>query len=46
MLNDFKSMTKYERYKLTVDFMRFLETMGAPFIIVALQYFLRKMGAL
>jgi hypothetical protein len=43
MLNDLKSMTKYERYKLAVDFMRFLATMGAPFIIVALQYILRRL---
>jgi len=39
-------MSPYEQYKLTVDFMRFLATMLAPFMIVALQYIMRKLGAL
>jgi hypothetical protein len=31
---DFKTMTPYERYKLKVDFLRFLATMAAPIMIV------------
>jgi hypothetical protein len=31
---DFKQMTAYERRKLQVDFMRFIATLGAPFVII------------
>jgi hypothetical protein len=34
-----KSMSSYERAKLVVDFMRFLATAAAPFMIVGLGYF-------
>jgi len=35
--DDFKQMSPYEKRKLQVDFMRFIATLGAPFIIVGLQ---------
>ena len=31
---DFKHMTPYERRKLQVDFLRFIATLGAPFMII------------
>lgn len=31
---EFKEMTPYERYKLKVDFLRFIATMMAPIMIV------------
>jgi hypothetical protein len=34
-----KSMSSYERAKLIVDFMRFLATAAAPFLIVLLGHF-------
>lgn len=34
---DLKQMSPYEKWKLRVDFMRFLATMLAPFMIVGLQ---------
>lgn len=34
-----KSMSSYEKAKLVVDFMRFLATAAAPFMIVGLGYF-------
>ena len=34
-----KNMSSYERAKLVVDFMRFLATAAAPFLIVGLGYF-------
>jgi hypothetical protein len=34
--DDFKKMTPYEQYKLKVDFLRFIATMGAPFMIIFL----------
>jgi hypothetical protein len=36
---DFKQMSPYEKWKLRVDFMRFIATMLAPFMMVALGYF-------
>jgi hypothetical protein len=33
---DFKEMSAYERRKLQVDFLRFIATLGAPFMIVIL----------
>jgi|GEM_PF-5661395 hypothetical protein len=33
---DFEQMTPYEKWKLRVDFLRFVATMGAPFMIVIL----------
>ena len=44
LINDIKEMTKYERYKLTVDFMRFMATMLAPFVIVGLQWAMKHFG--
>lgn len=35
---DFEKMSPYERYKLKVDFLRFVATMGAPFMIVLLSH--------
>lgn len=35
---DFEEMTPYERLKLKVDFLRFLATLGAPFIMVTFGY--------
>lgn len=43
---DLSSMNKYERYKLTVDFMRFVATMLAPVMIVSLQILMKKWGLL
>lgn len=31
---DFKQMTAYEKRKLQVDFLRFIATLGAPFVII------------
>jgi hypothetical protein len=39
---DFKKMTPYERWKLKVDFLRFIATLGAPFMIVILSHFTKK----
>ena len=33
---DFHHMTPYERRKLQVDFLRFIATLGAPFMIILL----------
>jgi hypothetical protein len=39
---DFKNMSPYEKWKLRVDFMRFIATLGAPFIIVFFSYISKK----
>jgi hypothetical protein len=39
---DFEKMTPYERYKLKVDFLRFIATIGAPFMIVLLSHITKQ----
>lgn len=34
-----KSMTSYEKFKLTIDMLRFLATAAAPFLIIGLGYY-------
>lgn len=40
--DDFEKMTAYERYKLKVDFLRFIATMLAPFMIVLLGHITKQ----
>lgn len=39
---DFKKMTEYEKWKITIDFLRFVATLGAPFMIVILSHMAKK----
>lgn len=36
--DDLKQMTPYELRKLQIDFMRFVATLGAPFLAIILGY--------
>jgi hypothetical protein len=40
--NEFQKMSPYERYKLKVDFLRFIATMGAPFMIILLGHLTKQ----
>lgn len=40
---DFEQMTAYERRKLQVDFLRFIATLGAPFMIIILGHLAKTM---